>query len=171
MNDLMEATSVAIAAGGVAVGVIFPKLWKKFYVEPKAKAKEESEKDLKAKEEAAKIRVVEYKEERPRQTTTQRVSYQKRVNAGKLADETKRKNLQPGNIKVINEMINKTIHDVKNFEHKFFGTVLAIDGRVVIDGLPKRLHSFEVIDGVCYIDGSVVKIHPDEILKLARSIE
>ena len=68
-------------------------------------------------------------------------------------------------------MINKTTHDVKNFEHKFFGTVLMIDGRVIIDSLPRKLHTFEVVDGQCYIDGREVKVHPDEVLKLARTIE
>jgi hypothetical protein len=116
---------------------------------------------------AEQLRVVERKQE-PQRRANRNSNYNR---SPKLIDETKRKNLQPGNIKTIKEVINKSVHDVQNFEHKFFGTVLEVEGRVLIDSLPKKLHSFEVLDGVCYIDGSVVKIHPDEILKLARSIE
>lgn len=117
------------------------------------------------------IRVVERKKEIQRPNESRRVSYAKRENTGKVLDHTKHRNLQPGNIKTIQEVINKTIHNVDNFEHKFFGTVLEVEGRALIDSLPKKLHSFEVLDGVCYIDGQVVKIHPDDIVRLARSIE
>lgn len=98
-------------------------------------------------------------------------SYDERTHAGKTFDSTKHRNLQPGNIKTIQEVINKAIHDVKNFEHKFFGTVLEVEGKILIDSMPRKLHQFEVVDGVCYIDGNIIKLHPDDLLKLARSIE
>lgn len=117
-------------------------------------------------------RVVDYREDKKLGVSSQkRLHYSQRQNVGKTISSTKHKHLQPGNIQSIQEMINKTTHDVKNFEHKFFGTVLMIDGRVIIDSLPRKLHTFEVVDGQCYIDGREVKVHPDEVLKLARTIE
>jgi len=156
----MEHDIYLIAAGAIAavIGTAVIKRKKSLDVEPALKKDQQ-------------LRVVERKDEPAKQKTSQRASYGKRESAGKLMDDTKRKNLQPGNIKTIAEVINKTIHDVQNFEHKFFGTVLMVEGRILIDSLPKKLHSFEVLDGVCYCDGQVVKIHPDEILRLARSIE
>lgn len=149
------ATGIAIGLGGALAVAKLKK--KKLDVEPE-KAKDEQ------------FRVVEYKE--PTKTVKrQAIRANQRVHAGKTLDHTKHKNLQPGNIKVIQEVINKTVHDVKNFEHKFFGTVLEIEGKVLIDSMPKKLHLFEVVDGVCYIDGKEIKLHPDDLLKLARSVE
>ena len=94
-----------------------------------------------------------------------------RDHGGKLADETKRNSLQPGNSKHVRAEKAKELKDIKNFEHKFFGTVLEVENRILIRGLQKRLHTFEIVDGVSYCDGHPVTIHPDEILRLVRSAE
>jgi len=163
LNNLKEYADVLIPIGSFISGLGALKLAQmaksRFYVEPKA-------------EEPQQLRVVERKKEsKHREEARQRFSYSKRENAGKSLDDTKRKTLQPGNIHTIKEVVNKTVHDVKNFEHKFFGTILQVENKILIDSLPKKLHIFEVVDGVCYVDGVVVKLHPDDVLKLARSLE
>lgn len=104
-------------------------------------------------------------------SSSQRVSYQKRKEPTLMQDPTKRKSLQPGNILNTKEVKTKTMADVKNFDHKFFGTVLELDGRTLVDSLPKKLHLLECVDGITYIDGQQVNIHPDDMLRLVRSIE
>lgn len=104
-------------------------------------------------------------------SSSQRASYQKRAEPSLMQDPTKRKSLQPGNILTTKEIKTKTLADIKNFDHKFFGTVLELEGRTLVDSLPKKLHLLECVDGVTYIDGQQVNIHPDDMLKLVRSIE
>lgn len=159
MIDYIEIVSgIAIGLGSAFVAVkAMNKKAEKLDVEPEKQKPEQ-------------FRVVERKDT-VKVIKKQKFSYEKRVNAGKTYDHTKHKSLQPGNIKTIQEVINKTVHDVKNFEHKFFGTVLECEGKILIDSMPKKLHQFEVVDGVCYIDGREIKLHPDDLVKLARSVE
>lgn len=118
--------------------------------------------------ETKQIQVVEFKPDLKKHVN-RHLSY-KNSNQGKVMDHTKMKNLQPGNIKRVKEVVEAYKPSLTDFDYKFFGTVLEIEGRVLVHSLPKKMHTLEVTGGCCYIDGQQVQIHPDEVLKIARSV-
>lgn len=92
-------------------------------------------------------------------------------------DQTKRR--QPGNFALPNGIItdqesNKlramNIGDKQNLTHRFFGTMLEVRSKVIVHGLDRRMHQLEVVDGLAYIDGRMVQIHPNDIDNLIKDL-
>lgn len=93
-------------------------------------------------------------------------------------DRMKRRNIQPGNAGIVpvgtlrdesgavKELVSK-----ENFHHQFFGTQLELGGRVLINGLPRRLHTLEILDGITYIDGRQIQMHPNDAYALIKQIK
>jgi hypothetical protein len=52
---------------------------------------------------------------------------------------------------------------IRNFEGKFTGSALKIDGQVLHGGLAMKEHHFEFCDGGFYIDGVSVSLNPDQL--------
>jgi len=105
-----------------------------------------------------------------------------------MMDETKRKSLQPANHHPIPagwDLVKAEIErDAKskakqnrrhtphtppmerNFEHKFFGSQLTVEGTKLIGGLSRGKHTMEIVGNQMFIDNDQVKINEGDLERI-----
>jgi uncharacterized protein YoxC len=56
------------------------------------------------------------------------------------------------------------------FEHKFFGTMLLVNGDVLIYGLDNHLHHMEIVDNSCYIDKKPWPVNAGDLERIKAAV-
>ena len=103
-----------------------------------------------------------------------------KLRTDKGIDKMKRLNLQPGNhgrvpVTFITDQETGESREFlananQNLVHRFFGTVLELHGKVLINGLTRRVHQLEIVDGLIYVDGKEYNFHPNDVDNLIKEL-